>query len=157
MLLTRAAAAAGTCLLLLACKPTARALAVNVDACEICRMVISDARYGGEVVLNTGRVRTFDSIECLASYVNVQSDSTFIREILVSDFDRAELMPLDRASFSTDGRGSPMGMGFVARSAGTPAPSGALSLTWSQVRALVRERPLSAQAGEQPMEGGHSH
>ena len=49
-------------------KPGPRPIALGVDACAYCRMTISDSRFGGEVVTSTGRVLTFDSIECLADW-----------------------------------------------------------------------------------------
>jgi copper chaperone NosL len=108
-------------------------------------MVITDARFGGEVLLNTGRIRTFDSIECLANYVNAQSDTTTIHEILVSDVDHAELIPLADAVFAKGGPSTtPMGMGFVAhtRRHGLPAEQGTLS--WEEVLRLVRDAPFGA-------------
>lgn len=108
-------------------------------------MVISDARFGGEVVLSTGRVHTFDSIECLANYVNANTDSTAIREILVSDMERAELIPLADASFIKGGQtATPMGMGFVAYAKGTGSANAADTLSWRQVLQMVRDAPFGA-------------
>ena len=45
-----------------------RAFALGQDGCEFCRMSIVDSRFGGEAVTKTGKVLTFDSIECLASF-----------------------------------------------------------------------------------------
>lgn len=83
MRLTMLAAAA-----LVACgTPTPRPIALNEDACAYCRMTISDPRFGGEIVTRTGRVETFDSIECLASWVSA-TDASSIASIYVMDFDR---------------------------------------------------------------------
>lgn len=46
-------------------------LVLNEDACDYCRMTISDARFGGEAVLATGRVKKFDSAECLVGWARV--------------------------------------------------------------------------------------
>lgn len=43
-------------------------IVLNEDQCGYCRMTISDARFGGEAVLPTGRVKKFDSIECMLSW-----------------------------------------------------------------------------------------
>ena len=43
-------------------------IALNEDQCGYCRMTISDARFGGEALLPTGRVRKFDSTECLLAW-----------------------------------------------------------------------------------------
>jgi len=44
-------------------------IVLNADQCDYCRMTISDARFGGEAVLATGRVKKFDSAECLMDWV----------------------------------------------------------------------------------------
>lgn len=44
-------------------------IVLNEDSCDYCRMTISDARFGGEAVLPTGRVKKFDSAECLVNWV----------------------------------------------------------------------------------------
>ncbi len=41
---------------------------LNEDQCGFCRMTISDARFGGEAMLPTGRVRKFDSVECMVGW-----------------------------------------------------------------------------------------
>jgi copper chaperone NosL len=43
-------------------------ITLNEDQCDYCRMTISDARFGGEAVLGTGRVKKFDSAECLLGW-----------------------------------------------------------------------------------------
>lgn len=44
-------------------------IVLNTDQCDYCRMTISDSRFGGEAVLATGRVKKFDSAECLMDWV----------------------------------------------------------------------------------------
>src|SRR5581483_12057425 len=98
MRLTMLAAAA-----LVACgTPTPRPIALNEDACAYCRMTISDPRFGGEIVTRTGRVETFDSIECLASWVSA-TDASSIASIYVMDFDRpGRLVNATAAGFLRD-------------------------------------------------------
>ena len=56
-------------LLLAACRPgTPEPIVLNEDQCGYCRMTISDARFGGEAMLPTGRVRKFDSAECMIDW-----------------------------------------------------------------------------------------
>src|SRR5215203_1887422 len=40
----------------------------GTESCEVCRMAVTDPRYGGQAQTRTGKLRTFDSIECLTSY-----------------------------------------------------------------------------------------
>lgn len=46
-------------------------MVLNEDQCAYCRMTISDARFGGEAILPSGRVKKFDSIECLLNWARV--------------------------------------------------------------------------------------
>jgi len=46
-------------------------ITLNEDQCDYCRMTISDSRFGGEAVLSTGRVKKFDSAECLLGWARV--------------------------------------------------------------------------------------
>lgn len=59
-------------------------LVVGTDNCDHCKMSISDARFGGEVITRKGRVIKFDAITCLARYVSSNRDQ--VRTVLVSDF-----------------------------------------------------------------------
>ncbi|HET9011485.1 MAG TPA: nitrous oxide reductase accessory protein NosL, partial [Gemmatimonadaceae bacterium] len=122
--------------------------------CEVCRMRISDERYGGEVVTLKGKVHQFDSIECLASYVAASEPVAEARSIYVSDFERpGHLLPVAGALFvRRGGSGSPMGAGLLAvaaqgDTAGVRARFGGELLTWSQVRALAASGALRPATG----------
>ncbi len=39
------------------------------DGCSYCRMIISDQRFGGELLTSKGKAYKFDSIECMAAYI----------------------------------------------------------------------------------------
>jgi copper chaperone NosL len=134
-----------------ACRGGGRPLVAWRDACEFCRMAIVDPRFGAELVTAQGRVRTFDSIECLASYVNASEAAPAPRAILVADFASARLVPVDSAVFvRSDSLHSPMGRALLAHvitgpAASPPAPDGVV-LGWRDVLALMRDglRPSSA-------------
>jgi nitrous oxidase accessory protein len=122
-----------------ACDKGPRPLAVGEDACDFCRMAISDDRFGGEIVLTTGRPRTFDSIECLASYLASGSDSALVRDVYVSDYENRRLIPAQTAVFVRAARvASPMGsvgaFGAGADTAALLARYGGRILTWTQLR-----------------------
>ena len=104
-------------LMTVACGPAGpRPIALNEDACSYCRMTISDARFGGEVVTRTGRVFTFDSIECLASWVRA-ADTTTIAGIYVIDLQHpGTFIEAGGAGFLRDAvvMTSPMGRSVLA-------------------------------------------
>ena len=110
-----------------------RPLAVGEDVCDYCRMQISDARFGGELITKKGKIHTFDSIECLTSYYLAMPDTTDAKAILVSDFNTAMLIPAAEARFTVGTPGStPMGQGWIATRA--PASSDSLSAVgWAAV------------------------
>lgn len=113
----RTASYAGALLLVLAaaCARQTRPLIAGDDACERCRMTISDPRFGGEVITRHGRLRTFDSAECLASYVVAAGDSLDKAKIYVADYESSEMVPVATAHFLRGGKlHSPMGRELVA-------------------------------------------
>ena len=131
-------------LLLGACAPAGpRPLAYDHDACAFCRMTVGDPRYGAELVTVKGKVHTFDSIECLASYY--LANRATARSVWVTDDGR--LVPAEQARFrravpGAEG-GSPMGLGLGVASDGT--------LRWGDVLAMV-EREGLPKAGSRPDE-----
>ena len=111
------AAAAVVMLVTVACRPAGpRPIALNEDACNYCRMTISDARFGGEVVTRTGKVFTFDSVECLASWVRA-ADAATIAGIYVIDLQHpGSFVDATGAGFLRDAvvMTSPMGRSVLA-------------------------------------------
>ena len=127
------------------CNTGPRPLVAGQDGCDFCRMMIADTRFGGELVTRTGRVHTFDSIECLASYLST-ADTAGMRGIWVADFASKRLVPAESARYVVGGKiHSPMG-----RDLASFAPTAAAEalrqtyqgdvLTWQEVVALVRTR-----------------
>ena len=130
-------------LLLGACAaPGPRPIAYDRDVCAFCSMTVSDPRYGAELITAKGKVQTFDSIECLASYYLANRATT--RSLWVTDAGR--LVPAERARFRrapADAEGnSPMGLGLIAAADGT--------LGWSDVLALVAREGLPAPGERTP-------
>lgn len=69
------------------CNPGPEKIAIGKDHCYFCKMTISDARYGGEIVTRKGRAYKFDDIHCLISFNNAKMiDSAETKEIYVVDF-----------------------------------------------------------------------
>jgi copper chaperone NosL len=52
----------------IACAAPARAIAFGLDNCAECRMLVSDQRFGAQLITPTGKAVTFDSIDCLHRY-----------------------------------------------------------------------------------------
>jgi copper chaperone NosL len=133
-----------------ACRPTPRPLEANRDACAYCRMTISDLRFGAEVITRTGKLHTFDSIDCLASFVHGLKPED-VAQVVVTDFRHpGAFITASQAVFVMDGAvASPMGRRLAAFAAGIDttalrAEFGGRVLSWANVLALP---PSAGHAG----------
>ena len=99
-----------------ACGRDPRPIAYDADGCAYCRMQISDARFGAELITTKGKVYTFDSIECLLAFHRQASAAGDVRSVWVSDYRHpGTLIPATAATYVQLGAGrSPMGRGLLA-------------------------------------------
>lgn len=135
---------------LLACAESARPIIAGVDACSYCRMTIDDARFAAQVITNTGKRESFDSIECMVSYVASLSSAATPREVLVADYSApGQWLDASTALFVRSAAlKSPMGRELAAFD---PARSvdelrsdfGGEVLTWPEVQQYVSLHDLS--------------
>lgn len=142
-----ALAIAGTLLVSACSAREPRAIVIGEDVCAYCRMQISDARFGGEAITRKGKIQTFDSVECLASWYLAIDDTSAVRTLLVSDYRRpGTLVPVAQARFVRGRPGtSPMGQGWIAtasaeEAAGLSPTAGDAVLGWSGILADARAR-----------------
>ena len=161
----RRLALAFVALLAAACQRGAgpRPLIVGEDSCDFCKMAISDTRYGGEVRTATGRIVTFDAVECLAGYLAAAGDTTQFTGVWVADFNGAGMVPAAEARYLMGGSlHSPMGR-QVTSFAPSTSPSelaakyGGEVLTWDQVRARAATPPSGGAGMEGMSHGAMSH
>jgi len=121
--------------------PPPRELALDRDTCAHCHMIVSDARFGGELVTNRGRVLVFDDAGCLASFLREDpKQAARAHSLWVVDFlEPGRLLPADSAVYlETDRLRSPMSFQLLAARPGASADSlaealGASRRTWAQV------------------------
>lgn len=59
---------------------------IGKDTCDHCRMVISDPKFGGEIIYKTGKVLKFDSLTCVAAHQKDNKEK--IEKIYTHDFNR---------------------------------------------------------------------
>lgn len=86
-------------------------------ACDYCRMIFSDPRFGAEVKLISGARKIYDAIECMAAAV--LTDSIAVRDVrsvtLVDHARPGTRVPIERAVFlHCPEQESPMGQSLLA-------------------------------------------
>ncbi|MCX7878142.1 MAG: nitrous oxide reductase accessory protein NosL [Ignavibacteria bacterium] len=60
-----------TILLLSSCSREPEPINFGVDQCELCRMTISDSKFGAEIVTKKGKIYKFDAAECMLNYIGI--------------------------------------------------------------------------------------
>lgn len=147
-------------LALVACAPAGpRAMRWGEEACGYCRMTITDRRFGAQAMGARGRIEAFDSVECLADFVNAAAARAGGERprAWVSDFLRpGTFLPVDSARFVRLARaGSPMGAGLAAVSVAAPANAVAIEgapMTWAE---LLEARKARAATGAHDAHDAH--
>lgn len=116
--------------------------------CDYCHMMISDRRYGAELLTTKGKVYEFDSIECMIAYYRQAQAAGAVRSVWVSDFMQpGALIPASSALYLRARTiHAPMGRGLLAvapgrqnsgnlrRELGADAPIGWTALLASPAR-----------------------
>lgn len=127
------------------CSSGPRALVAGEDSCEYCRMTIDDVRFGAMVITAKGRIQTFDSIECLASYVAALSASDRPRGVYVANHEHpSQWMDAAKATYLHQSQlRSPMGRELAAFPREADRNTliqryGGRAMVWSDVLALVQ-------------------
>ncbi len=54
---------------LLACSSGPEPIAWGIDACDQCRMIITDKRFGAELLASRGQIHKFDGVDELAKFL----------------------------------------------------------------------------------------
>ena len=101
---------------LVACgKVGPRPVKLNQDACEFCRMTITDLKFATQATTKKGRQYVFDDAVCLVTYRKEHKDLEY-DNFYAADFSRPnEFVALDQASIiESDSLRSPMGGNFAA-------------------------------------------
>ncbi|MFC2103478.1 nitrous oxide reductase accessory protein NosL [Bacteroidota bacterium] len=120
------------------------------DECEFCRMLITDNKYGAELVTEKGKIYKFDSMECMVEFSlvkNTLGDTN--NKLLITDFNNPDIFIDARNSFyvKNDQFRSPMGLNVTAFSAVEAlnmfiGDNGGESLSWLDVIELVKLRSM---------------
>ncbi len=115
------------------------------DACEYCRMMISDLHFAAQVRLKPReRVHKFDDLGCALNWLNEQPGGIAgTAEIWVADYHDGHWLDARKAYYFT-GKTTPMDYGLAA--VAEPAPD-SLSFSEAQQRVLAKQhRPHSSES-----------
>jgi copper chaperone NosL len=142
-------------------EPESRPLSVGVDRCADCLMAVDVTGHGSELVTTTGKVYTFDSVECLTNYLLTYGGEEVVHSLWVTDFANPDdLVHAEDAHYLvSDALTSPMGLGVTAFSRiedrdGAVHAFGGDPMTWVNVQALVEAEWPNGRP-ERP-HGGHA-
>lgn len=98
-------------------KPEPKPIVYGKDQCTACKMSISDAKYGAEIVTTTSKTYMFDSPECMLGwYAKSTIPQDNVHSLWVTDFIRpGELIDARIAFFLESSMfHSPMGMNYAS-------------------------------------------
>jgi copper chaperone NosL len=120
------------------------------DECEFCRMLVTDNKYGAELVTDKGKIYKFDSIECMIEFSlvkNTLGDTN--NKLLITDFNNPGNLVDARNSFyvKNDKFRSPMGLNVTAFKGEEQvqkfiSENGGEKLSWVEVIELVKQRSM---------------
>ncbi|MBK7381129.1 MAG: nitrous oxide reductase accessory protein NosL [Ignavibacteriales bacterium] len=129
------------------CSPEIEPINYGKDACEYCKMNITDNKFAAEIVSMKSKVYKFDSIECLFAFeYEKMIDKNEIHSEWVCDFsDPGKLIELRKAFYlHNDDLRSPMGLNVLCLSSkekleDIKKSNGGTELTFTELKTLAEE------------------
>lgn len=86
------------------CNTGPEAIAVGKDNCYFCKMTISDAKCGAEIVTKKGKLYKFDDIHCLLSFNKAKMiEAAEIKDIYLADYAGTHTLINVKESFLLEG------------------------------------------------------
>lgn len=86
----------------------------GTDSCTSCGMMATDQRFGAEMITGKGKILKFDSVECLATYLD-QGGDTAGTLLVVDHSEPSRLIDATKASYLVSEKvRSPMGKNLSA-------------------------------------------
>lgn len=99
--------------LMISCTQKPEPIAYGRDACDHCKMMIMDQRYGAEIVTKKGKIIKFDAAECMVDFIKSSDGKIDIAsdKFLTTDYAHpGTLIEADKSFFLIDrAYQSPMG------------------------------------------------
>lgn len=108
---------AGIVLLMQSCSSGPQPIRFGEDACEFCKMTITDKKFGAEIETQKGKIYKFDDIHCLTSFLKSGTvDTQQVKNIYMVDFASAGNLVLNSQCFllQSENIQAPMGSHIAA-------------------------------------------
>jgi len=87
-----------------------QAIRYGQEQCVYCKMTISDARFGTQIVTNKGRAFNFDDVQCMIAFIKA------------GDVDKADIKEIYLPDYSNDNKLYPAKEMFLLRSESLKSP-----------------------------------
>lgn len=104
-------------IVLVSCGNDPQPILFGEDNCAHCKMMITDEKYGAEIVTDKGKIYKYDSIECLLEQLHTQTvKDDQIGSMWVIDFGNPSTLLDAKSAFyiKNDNFRSPMGLNVQA-------------------------------------------
>ncbi|HAC14661.1 MAG TPA: hypothetical protein DCE78_01770 [Bacteroidetes bacterium] len=94
------------------CTPSPQPINFGSDLCEHCRMMVTDAQFGSQIVNKQSKSFKFDSVECMVAFDLKNTDPENVHSRWVPDFSNPDVWVEAEKAFylHSDQLRSPMGM-----------------------------------------------
>ncbi|MBL0136621.1 MAG: nitrous oxide reductase accessory protein NosL [Chitinophagaceae bacterium] len=98
------------------CSTAPQPFKLGVDACDYCKMTITDNRFGGEIITEKGKLYKFDDAHCMLSFEKERKSSEKTKDTYLVDYSgNGNLIILTNASLiKSELLKSPMGANIAA-------------------------------------------
>lgn len=96
---------------------TPKPIKLNSDACDFCKMTISNGKFAAELITKKGRYYKFDDVTCMVKYAKSNTVVSY-KSFYVSDYSKDNtLIPVEQSFFLKGGKiSSPMRGNAIALS-----------------------------------------
>ena len=134
------------CCGLWSCQANPEPIDYGHDECAHCRMIISDRKFGGELITQKGKLYKFDSIECMAAYYGGTSVPE-VQSLWTIDFSNPGMWVKADEAFYMQSKNLPSPMGMFLSSYAVREKAEEMKaqlqgdlLNWQEVMGLVNKK-----------------
>lgn len=98
------------------CSTSPQPFKLGIDACDYCKMTITDNRFGGEIITEKGKLYKFDDVHCMLSFEKERKSTEKTKDTYLVDYSgNGSLIILTNASLiKSELLKSPMGANIAA-------------------------------------------